>query len=98
MTGCAPRSTWHGRPRTARRRHGRRKPSDELHKYQKFSFWPRFLTAVMSAPVAPPAASPAGTRMSEITGPQRPGVLAAVRELTDAVYPGLDVTARSSRC
>jgi GNAT superfamily N-acetyltransferase len=60
--------------------------------YQRFGFWPRFLTAVMSTPVAPPAAAHPGTRMSDMAAADRPGALASVRELTGAVYPGLDVT------
>jgi len=60
--------------------------------YQRFGFWPRFLTVVMSMPVTPPAPAHPGTRMSDLAGAARPGALASVRELTDAVYPGLDVT------
>ena len=60
--------------------------------YQRFGFWPRFLTAVMSRPVGPPAPAHPGTRMSDLAGAARPGALASVRELTDAVYPGLDLT------
>jgi GNAT superfamily N-acetyltransferase len=60
--------------------------------YQRFGFWPRFLTAVMSRPVGPPAPAQPGTRMSDLAGTARPGALASVRELTDAVYPGLDLT------
>jgi hypothetical protein len=60
--------------------------------YQRFGFWPRFLTAVMSMPVTPPAPADPGTRMSDLAGAARPGALASIRELTDAVYPGLDVT------
>jgi hypothetical protein len=60
--------------------------------YQRFGFWPRFLTAVMSRPVRPPAPAHSGTRVSDLAGAARPGALASVRELTDAVYPGLDLT------
>ncbi|HET7244834.1 MAG TPA: GNAT family N-acetyltransferase [Streptosporangiaceae bacterium] len=60
--------------------------------YQRFGFWPRFLTAVMSRPVRPPAPAQPGTRMSDLAGTAQPGALASVRELTDAVYPGLDLT------
>ena len=60
--------------------------------YQRFGFWPRFLTAVMSTAVAPPAAAHPGTRVSDLAAGARPGALASVRELTGAVYPGLDVT------
>ena len=60
--------------------------------YQRFGFWPRFLTAVMSMPAAPPAGADPGTRMSGVAGPARSAALASVRDLTDAVYPGLDLT------
>lgn len=60
--------------------------------YQRFGFWPRFLTAVMSAPVTPPAVLPGSIRMSALAAAARPGALAAVRELTETVYPGLDLT------
>jgi GNAT superfamily N-acetyltransferase len=59
--------------------------------YQKYGFWPRFLTAVMSSPVNPAAGS-RSTRMSGVAGPDLAGVMRAVSELTDAVYPGLDVS------
>jgi len=60
--------------------------------YQRFGFWPRFLTAVLSRPIRPPAPAHPGTRMSDLAGDARSGALASVRELTDAVYPGLDLT------
>ena len=70
--------------------------------YQKYGFWPRFLTAIMSRPVdqagtADPAARtrPARTqpaRVSEAGGPDLPGIMTAVGELTSAVYPGLDIS------
>jgi GNAT superfamily N-acetyltransferase len=60
--------------------------------YQKLGFWPRFLTAVMSMPVAPPQATPASSRLSESAAGARPRIIQEVRELTDAIYPGLDVT------
>ena len=59
--------------------------------YQKYGFWPRFLSAVMTSPVQP-GARPVSVRLSAIDEAARPGVMAAVRELTDAVYPGLDVS------
>ena len=58
--------------------------------YQKYGFWPRFLTAVMSAPVNPDARS-GSTRMSGIGDQGLADVMTAVGELTDAVYPGLDL-------
>ncbi len=59
--------------------------------YQKYGFWPRFLTAVMSSPVNPDS-RPGSARLSRVGDADRPGVMAAVRELTDAVYPGLDLS------
>src|SRR6266704_150823 len=60
--------------------------------YQKYGFWPRFLTTVMTCPV-PQGAGPGGsTRLSAVGDGDLPAVMAAVRELTDAVYPGLDVS------
>ena len=60
--------------------------------YQKYGFWPRFLTAVMTSPVRPDPGRPGPARLSAVDEAGRPGVMAAVRELTDAVYPGLDVS------
>ena len=59
--------------------------------YQKFGFWPRFLTAVMSKPVGHAEGASAWTRFSEVPAGEREGALSACRELTDAVYEGLDV-------
>jgi hypothetical protein len=60
--------------------------------YQRYGFWPRFLTAIMSRPVGPPPAAAPGTLMSGLAGADRDAALAAARELTGAVYPGLDVS------
>ena len=60
--------------------------------YQRFGFWPRFLTAVMSKPVAQITSTSRWTRFSEIPAGERDSVLSACRELTDSIYEGLDVT------
>jgi GNAT superfamily N-acetyltransferase len=60
--------------------------------YRKFGFWPRFLTAVMSKPVGPIARTLRWTTFSEAPEAERAGMLVACRQLTDAVYEGLDVT------
>jgi len=60
--------------------------------YQKYGFWPRFLTAIMSRPVGPPPPAAPGTLMSGLAATDRNAALAAARELTCAVYPGLDVS------
>ena len=60
--------------------------------YQKFSFWPRFLTAIMHCPVDPRRQAAPATRFSELRGTARAGALADCRVVCDAVYSGLDVT------
>jgi predicted N-acetyltransferase YhbS len=60
--------------------------------YQKFGFWPRFLTALMSKPVGPRGRAPAWSGYSEMGEDERSSALGACRELTEAVYEGLDVT------
>ena len=59
--------------------------------YQKYGFWPRFLTAVMSRPVDPNSRS-SSARMSAVADKDLASALEAVRELTGAVYPGLDLS------
>jgi len=59
--------------------------------YQKYGFWPRFLTAVMTSPVQPDSGL-APMRLSALDEAGRTGAMAAVRELTDVVFPGLDVS------
>ena len=57
--------------------------------YQKVGFWPRFLTAVMAKP---PATNPGEYSLfSDVSADDRPGTIAVVGELTDAVFSGLDV-------
>ncbi len=59
--------------------------------YQRFGFWPRFLTAIMSKPVEQLTSARRWTRFSEVSGAERNDVLKACREVTDAIYDGLDV-------
>jgi GNAT superfamily N-acetyltransferase len=60
--------------------------------YQKFGFWPRALTAVMSCPVPDTdrGTSPV-TLFSELTPADRDRVVEDCRAVTDAIYAGLDV-------
>ncbi|HLW47672.1 MAG TPA: GNAT family N-acetyltransferase [bacterium] len=58
--------------------------------YQKFDFWPRFLTAVMTKAVGP-AESSSLSRYSELPPGGHEDCLNACRAVTDAVYDGLDV-------
>ncbi len=58
--------------------------------YQKFGFWPRFLTAIMSKSVNKREAS--WTKYSAVSEGDRAEVLSACCKLTDSIYEGLDVT------
>lgn len=60
--------------------------------YQKFGFWPRFLTAIMSKPVDPASEDSGWSRLSEAQGSERERILSACRALTDEIYEGLDVS------
>jgi hypothetical protein len=63
-----------------------------VHLYQKFGFWPRSLTAVLSKPV--PAAPPATEWISYGTLPEgeRPECIRAAKALTNGLLDGLDLT------
>jgi GNAT superfamily N-acetyltransferase len=63
-----------------------------VHLYQKFGFWPRFLTAVMIKRVQAPAAAPRWSTFSAIAAEDRDGCLAACRRVTEDAYGGLDLT------
>src|SRR5689334_12908401 len=59
--------------------------------YRRFGFWPRFLTALMSRQVEPVNNSAQWTRFSEVPATEQDAVLSMCREVTDAIYEGLDV-------
>ena len=59
--------------------------------YQKFGFYPRFLTAIMSKPVELTGRASVWTKFSDAPTSERAAILEACRELTDAIYEGLDV-------
>jgi GNAT superfamily N-acetyltransferase len=59
--------------------------------YQKFGFWPRFLTAIMSKTVRCPDRVPRWSSYSGVPDADREGVLSECRMLTGAVYDGLDL-------
>ncbi|HYW69989.1 MAG TPA: GNAT family N-acetyltransferase [Pyrinomonadaceae bacterium] len=59
--------------------------------YQRFGFWPRFLTMLMAKPVEGKQGSSRWTTFSE-TRADRAETLKACHELTDAIYAGLDLT------
>ncbi len=57
--------------------------------YQKFGFWPRFLTAIMSVEVTGKATS--AIKYSKLNEEGRDQALRACRNLTDSIYGGLDL-------
>jgi N-acetylglutamate synthase-like GNAT family acetyltransferase len=59
--------------------------------YQKYGFYPRFLTAIMAAPVGPSPAASGWSRFSDLYAAQRDEALTSCRVLTDKLYPGLDL-------
>jgi len=59
--------------------------------YQRFGFSPRFLTALMSRPVQSIKSARPWTRFGELRASDRNEILSSCRELTDAIYEGLDV-------
>jgi len=58
--------------------------------YQKFGFWPRFLTAIMSKAINVSDAS--ALKLSSLTEAAQDQAIAACRNLTGSIYEGLDVT------
>jgi GNAT superfamily N-acetyltransferase len=59
--------------------------------YQHFGFWPRFLTAIMSKPVNDAGRVTEFSRYSQLAEGRHDECLRACRDMTDAVYEGLDV-------
>ena len=61
--------------------------------YQKFGFWPRFLTALMefTIPTEPASVSKRWARFSDLSVGDKQLCLQACRKLTNSIYKGLDV-------
>ncbi len=59
--------------------------------YQKFGFWPRFLTAIMSKPVGELSQPSRMLRFSDLSTDEQEAVKRECHELTEAIYPGLNV-------
>ena len=59
--------------------------------YQKFGFWPRALTAILSKPVRPLETMGRSASIPRQRPRRAPGLVAAAAGLTDAIYGGLDV-------
>ncbi|MFQ6537912.1 MULTISPECIES: GNAT family N-acetyltransferase [Aphanothece] len=60
--------------------------------YAKFGFYPRFLTFIMAKPIQMDGSDMPGTTYSQLTPQQRLDCLQACAALTDALYPGLDLS------
>ncbi|HEY7109646.1 MAG TPA: GNAT family N-acetyltransferase [Nitrososphaeraceae archaeon] len=73
-----------------------------LHLYQKYDFWPRFLTSVMSKPIIPETYNQAKTSEETSIGwskyssiqrkEQRAKIKGICTSLTNSIYEGLDLT------
>jgi GNAT superfamily N-acetyltransferase len=62
-----------------------------IHLYQKFDFWPRFLTAVMAKPIDQTARA-SYSKFSQAKPGERAAALEACHSLTDSIFEGLDVS------
>jgi len=59
--------------------------------YQKFGFWPQYLTPVLAKVVAPAPGELRAATYAGAPGAGRPALLDACRRVTDAIFDGLDV-------
>ena len=59
--------------------------------YQKFGFFPRFPTAVMSKAVEAAGGESSWTQLSDVPPGEREAVLESCWELSNAIYEGLDL-------
>jgi predicted N-acetyltransferase YhbS len=60
--------------------------------YQKFDFWPRFLTLIMAKPVSPVSGDFSWSAYSALAEAEQRDCLVDCRELVDGLYSGLDLT------
>lgn len=60
--------------------------------YQKFGFWPRFLTPIMFKPVKRANDHLQWSKFSDVSETERESTLLTCRQLTDEIYEGLDIT------
>jgi GNAT superfamily N-acetyltransferase len=59
--------------------------------YQKYGFWPRFLTAIMSKAVQPGGEQSRWSTYSKASESEQESILRACRGITDKIYDGFDV-------
>jgi GNAT superfamily N-acetyltransferase len=60
--------------------------------YQKFGFHARFLTAIMTSPAQQAGPIAGSSRFSALGDAEKAAALAASREVTESLYPGLDLS------
>ena len=60
--------------------------------YQKFGFYARFLTAIMSAPARRRQPMAGWSRYGALSDAEQDAALRASRQVTDTLYPGLDLS------
>ncbi|MBX7256120.1 MAG: GNAT family N-acetyltransferase [Candidatus Hydrogenedentes bacterium] len=60
--------------------------------YERFGFWPRFLTRIMTRPARTAVSPPQCVRFSDIPEAERDTYLAACREATSLLFEGLDLS------
>ena len=60
--------------------------------YQKYGFYARFLTAIMSVAVAPQRYAAGWSRFSALSEAQREEALQSCREVSESLHPGLDLS------
>jgi len=70
-----------------------RAETKNIHLYQTFGFWPGLLTALTGKQLDPVPGPGLVQTFSELSTDARAGALADCRQLTDTLYPGLDLEA-----
>lgn len=65
--------------------------SKHVHLYQKFGFWPRFLTAIMSKPVGRTESAAKIVRYSQLSLADKERAIEECKTLADKIYGGLDL-------
>lgn len=65
--------------------------SKHVHLYQKFGFWPRYLTAVMSKQIGPKQSNNAARYYSTLDSSEKKDAIDDCAELTDGIFKGLDL-------
>ena len=59
--------------------------------YQRYGFWPRSLTAIMSRPVTTPSPVPQACSLTAMSAAEQHDAIAQCAALTDQLYPGMDL-------